>query len=254
VDKSVLSAADIANFRENGYIILRNAVRQELVRDALRAINHQLGKPDCWQKDPNPLNAAQLSLKLPREGVGTDIINESPVFWSVLNILLGEGNVAPWNQGQQVALRFPRPPEAGVEKPDLRTGTTYHIDGMGQNKLCPFSLLCGVALSEQMRPEMGNLHVYPGSHLHEQLHSYYRDKIDDDNQNEQDDGKPNLGKSVQVLLHPGDVVVAHQLLAHRIGLNTSEHIRYQLYYRVKRNRHEDFINQIVDNPWVEFAI
>jgi len=256
IDASVLSSADLAHFKEKGYIILRNAVPPELIRSALRSINHQLGRPDCWEVDKDPLNnnAAQLSLKLPRQGVGRDIFNKSPVFWSAVNVLLGAGNVAPWNQGQQVALRFPLPPGVGQDVPDIRPGTRYHIDGMGQNKLCPFSLLCGVALSEQMRTNMGNLHVFPGSHLDERLHKYYVDLINDDNQNETDDRKPNLGDSEQVLLRPGDVVLAHQLLAHRVGLNSSEHIRYQLYYRVSHKDHALLKPRIVEEPWVEFAV
>jgi len=254
IDKCALSADDIAHFRENGYIILKGAVAPDLVRDGLRAINHQLGKPDCWVVDSNPLNAAQLMLKLPPEGIGGDIVNKSPRFWSALNILLGEGNVAPWSRGQQVALRFPLNPSLGHNQPDVTKRIQYHIDGMGQNNLCPFSLLCGVALSDQMRPNCGNLHVFPRSHLNEELHKYYSELINDDGQGEADENKPDVGESVQVLLEPGDVVIAHQLLAHRVGKNTCEHIRYQLYYRVSHKRHEEFREKIVQNPWIEFAI
>lgn len=284
VCESVLSSAEIAHFKEQGYLVLKSAVSLDLVHDALRSINYQLGKPDCWQADPNPLNnfAPQLNLKLPPgHGVGRDIVNKSPRFWSAINILLGEGNVAPWRQGQQIALRFPQPwPEqqesrhppapsqekrarhlpqgedisAATTTRDVAPGTRYHIDGMGQNRLCPFSLLCGVALSDQMRPDKGNLHVFPGSHLNKELRKYYLDKIDDDAQGEADPDKPDLGSSTQVLLSPGDVVIAHQLLAHRIGRNFSHEIRYQLYYRVKHVNHETHKQNICRDPWTEFAI
>lgn len=253
VDNSVLSPDDVVHFKEKGYVILRDAIPPELVRDALRVINHQLGKPDCWEADPNPLNAAQLTLKLTRD-VGTDIFNKSPKFFSAVSVLLGTGNVWPWRHGQQVALRFPQSPEKGHEIADVLPGTRYHIDGMGQNQLCPFSLLCGVALSDQMRPHMGNLHVFPGSHLHHELHQYYVEKINDDGQNEMDPNKPDLGESVQVLLAPGDVVIAHQLLAHRVGRNFSQHIRYQLYYRVSHKKHQKLRQSIIQDPWTEFAI
>jgi len=141
-----------------------------------------------------------------------------------------------------------------VEVEDKRPETRYHIDGMGKNKLCPFSLLCGVALSDQSRPEMGNLHVFPGSHLHEGLRRYYAEKIADESQTEDNDSKPPLGAATQVLLQPGDVVIAHQLLGHRVGINTSEAIRYQLYYRVAHQDHNAFKPRIIDDPWVEFAV
>merc|ERR1712125_110496 len=192
IDTTVLSPEDRAHFKEKGYIILRGALPPFLVRDALRVINHKLGQPDCWKTDSNPLNAAQLKLGLPREGVGTDIVNRSPVIWSAFNVLLGEGNIAPWQGGQQVALRFHQRPDVGHDVPDIKPGTKYHIDGMGQNRLCPFSMLVGIALSDQTKPNCGNLHVFPGSHLNKDLHKYYRDLIKDDNQNEEDARKPDL--------------------------------------------------------------
>jgi len=256
VDLSVLSKDDLAQFKDLGYLIIRGAVPPELVRDALRSINHQLGKPGCWEVDSNPLNASQLALKLPRDGIGGQLISKSPIFWSAVNILLGVGNVdtGARNGASQVALRFPEPPADGYDRPDVRAGTRYHIDGMGQDKLCPFTLLCGVALSDQSRANSGNLNVFPGSHLNTDLHQYYRARIHDETQGEADQSKPDLGAATQVLLQPGDVVIAHQLLAHRIGRNTSEHIRYQLYYRLHRKDHAKFKERIVDDPWVEFAI
>lgn len=258
VDPNVLSASDVAQFKAQGYFILKDAIPAEHVRDALRTINYQLGQPDCWEADANPLNAAQLSLKVhPNSGhtIGRDILYKSPRFWSAVNALLGVGNVAHFPGGAQVAVRFPLNLSAGAhDKEDVRRGTKYHIDGMGQNKLCPFTLLCGVALSDQLRPNSGNLHVFPGSHLNPELRKYYVDKIDDDNQNEGDESKPNLGDAVQVLLGKGDVVIAHQLLAHRVGINYAENIRYQLYYRLRHKDHDDLKQRIVHDPWTEFAI
>merc|ERR1739848_349400 len=76
IDDTVLSASDVKHFEEQGYVIVRNAVPPELVRDALRSINYQLGQPNCWEPDPNPLNAAQLSLKLPQDGIGCDMTSQ----------------------------------------------------------------------------------------------------------------------------------------------------------------------------------
>ena len=38
---------------------------------------------------------------------------------------------------------------------------------------------------------------------------------------------------VQLHLQPGDVVMAHQKLPHRICKNYSPHIRYQVYFRLR---------------------
>jgi len=252
VDTGVLSQDDIAQFKEQGYLILRNAVPPELTKDALRAINHAMGQPSFWEHDPDRTGQRKLSNSSCGQ-IGCDIFNESPRFWSAVNILLGQGNVKPWRNGQQVALRFPQPPARGDDIPDVKPGTQYHIDGMGENKLCPFSLLCGVALSDQSKPNGGNLHVFPGSHLHPELRQYYQERINYSDQGEEDQSKPDLGESIQVLLRPGDVVIAHQLLAHRLGINTSENIRYQLYYRVAHTQHASLKEHILKNPWVEFG-
>lgn len=255
VDLDVLSQEEVARFKDLGYLILRRGVLPEFVRDALRSINHQLGKPGCWQADPNPLNASQLALKLGPGSVGGQMVQESPRLWSAVNILLGEGNVdRAGARSPQVAMNFPVPPEKGFNQPDRRANTIYHIDGMGQNRLHPFTLLCGVALSDQSMPNCGNLNVFPGSHLDADLHRYYRERINDETQSEADLSKPDVGGPTQVLLQPGDVVIAHQLLAHRIGQNTSEHIRYQLYFRLCRKDHAKFKDLILKDPWVEFAI
>lgn len=251
VNMKILSASDVAHFKEKGFLIMKGAVPPELIRNALRGINNLLGQPDCWVVDPNPLNSGQKSLK--SGNIGMHIIKGAPLFWSALNVLLGEGNVTH-RPGCQVALRFPQSPEAGFDVPDVKRGTRYHIDGMGQNRLCPFSVLCGVALSDQSKPNCGNLHVFPGSHLNGPLHEYYRSKIQDESQGESDDRKPDLGASTQVLLQPGDVVLAHQLLAHRVGVNTSEHIRYQIYFRVEHKDHARNKEKVIGNPWLEFAV
>lgn len=249
VDTSVLSRADIAQFMEQGYLILRNGVPPELTKEALRAINHAMGQPSFWEHDNGQCKLSDSSCGK----IGCEVFNASPRFWSAVNILLGQGNVRPWRNGQQVALRFPQPPARGDDIPDVKPGTRYHIDGMGENKLCPFSLLCGVALSDQSKPNGGNLHVFPGSHLHPELQQYYQERINHSDQGEDDQSKPDLGESIQVLLRPGDVVLAHQLLAHRVGVNTSENIRYQLYYRVTHAQHAALKEHILQNPWVEFG-
>ena len=132
-------------------------------------------------------------------------------------------------------------------------GSEMCIRDRDMKNLCPFSLLCGVALSDQSSPNVGNLHVYPGSHLDPTLHQWYSACIQ---QAEGDEapGKPDLGESTQVLLNKGDVVIAHVLLAHRVGINFSENIRYQLYYRVAHSQHAALKERILDDPWVEFAV
>merc|ERR1712129_290231 len=92
VNMNILSASDVAHFKEKGFVIMKGAVPPELIRDGLRGISNLLGQPDIWRVDPNPLNAGQRSLK--SGNIGMPILKGAPSFWSALNVLLGEGNVA----------------------------------------------------------------------------------------------------------------------------------------------------------------
>ena len=42
-------------------------------------------------------------------------------------------------------------------------------------------------------------------------------------------------------LQPGDVVIAHQKLPHRISLNHSPHVRYQIYFRISSSQLTDAV-------------
>ena len=52
--------------------------------------------------------------------------------------------------------------------------------------------------------------------------------------------KPDLGAgaAVQLRLEPGDVVIAHQKIPHRVSPNWSPHIRYMAYFRISSVHHE----------------
>jgi len=238
-----LSNEDRLHFRVHGFVVLRGAVPPEHVRAALRLINFTLGQPDCWQTDDE---GKRTRMNFGGSG-GFDEVLHSPVLWAALNALLGLGHKSG---DAQVALRFPQPPLRGDGVDDRKR---YHIDGINNKKsFCPFSLLCGVALSDQSRPHSGNLHIFPGSHLNPDVHEWYKTNRGLEHPSGAGANKPDLGESVQVLLAPGDVVLAHQLLAHSAGLNFSENIRYQLFFRVMHARHEGLRDQIIANPWVEF--
>ena len=79
---------------------------------------------------------------------------------TVTQHLLGRGKVRPPDHGQ-VALRFPL--HVGAKRVPL-DGKSWHIDGFGQGKHSPFTLLVGVALSDATDSGCGNFAVHPGAH------------------------------------------------------------------------------------------
>ena len=67
--------------------------------------------------------------------------------------------------------------------------------------------------------------------------------------------KPGQVDPMSVILNKGDAVIAHQLLPHRIGINYSANIRYQVYFRVQHKDHDQFrhvISSSKENMWIEY--
>ena len=56
----------------------------------------------------------------------------------------------------------------------------------------------------------------------------------------------------QVTGRPGDLLLAHYLLGHNIGGNTSGAVRRAAYYRIKRAGHDSHWREFVADPWRDY--
>jgi hypothetical protein len=146
-------------------------------------------------------------------------------------------------------------------------GKKWHIDGLAQESHSPFSLLIGVALSDQFEENSGNLCVFPGSHhslspfLKEFVSKGYLRHLQlqpgqalGPNVFEEYLEKPSLESPTQLLLSKGDVVVVHQKVAHRGSPNYSKQTRNMIYFRVASHHHHLHSNteENLDNIWLDF--
>ena len=125
------------------------------------------------------------------------------------------------------------------------TGRDWHTDGLRQGKKHSFSLLVGVALSDMLAQDEGNLCVWPGSHRTAHALMRWPDgKVRREaaapgpgggaGEGSWDEGAlPDLGAPVQLRLRAGDVLLAHSELCHCGGPHTGAELRYALYYRVR---------------------
>ena len=87
-----------------------------------------------------------------------------------------------------------------------------HTDGLRQGKKHSFSLLVGVALSDNCVANRGNLCVWPGSH--HVIHPLMRSpdgavRRANGGYSDSDGPLPDLGAPAQLQLSAGDVVLAH---------------------------------------------
>ena len=228
----------------DGYAAVPGVVPAAPLAAALRAINHSLGQ-GLPPADLPVFRSRSFCPELQRTPVILDLLRATPA-WLLAESLLGEGCVEPVRSGQ-IALSFPQtePPEAPYPHLDgLHTPT----NGVPAGEVRSFTLLVGVILSDVTGPGAGNLTVWPGSHrLYE---SYFRDN----GPKSLLGGMPPIAlpDPVEVTGSVGDVVLCHYQLAHAVGANTSPHVRYAVYFRLKSRGHDGRRWESLTDLWKEW--
>jgi hypothetical protein len=56
----------------------------------------------------------------------------------------------------------------------------------------------------------------------------------------------------QVTGEAGDLLLAHYLLGHNIGANTSPAVRRAVYFRIKRAGHDPRWREFLTDPWLDY--
>ena len=224
-----LSVQDIRHFHEYGYLIIRDLVPEDLRTEALRAINHDLGKG----VDPGQVAAFNRGSWCPgirKEPMLTELVNATCIP-HLAQQLMGEGNLQLPIEQAQIALRFPR--ASGEHKP-----FKGHLDGIvkardgsdGYMLERGFTGLCVVLLSDLPDPFAGNFTVWPGSHR--RLEQWFRE-----NGHEKMNGiTPRIDyphEPVQCCGRAGDVMISHHQVVHEAAPNLSPHVRYAAIFRLR---------------------
>jgi len=235
----MLDREQVEQFAERGFLVLREVVPGDVVDAASRAIDELIARdppgPDVrgphnyipWAADARALDALLMS---------------SPAF-GLAESLTGPGTLeVPWQM--QVTLNIPPFP--------FRPGM-HHLDGAaGETDGRPgtFTMLVGVLMSDQRDEDSGNLWVWPGTHL---AHAEYFREHGPEAFTEAG-GYPPIPRPEpeQVRGQAGDLVLAHYLLGHNIGGNTSPRVRRAVYYRLKRAGHDARWREILTDPWLEY--
>lgn len=235
----MLDREQLREFAERGFVVAPQAVPQEPLARASRAIDALMereppgadvrGNHFYW---PKAVNAPSL--------IG--LLTGSPAF-SLAEALTGPGTLeVPWQV--QVALNIPPFPhrpgiphiDGAPSEPDGRPGT--------------FTLLAGVLMSDQLDEDAGNLWVWPGTHL---THAeYFREHGPDAFFAAAGYPPVRLPEPEQVRGRAGDLLLAHYLLGHNIGGNTSDTVRRAVYFRVKRTGHDPRWREFLQNAWLDY--
>ncbi|HVG26186.1 MAG TPA: phytanoyl-CoA dioxygenase family protein, partial [Acidobacteriaceae bacterium] len=129
-----------------------------------------------------------------------------------------------------------------------------HIDGLAppepSGRPGTFTLLAGIFLTDQMSEWMGNVWVWPGSHL--SAAGYFREHGPDALSSSAPYPPIDLPEPHQVKGQAGDLLLAHYLLGHNIGGNVSASRREVVYFRLRREGHRERWRECVQDPLLEF--
>eukprot|EP01052_Picozoa_sp_SAG31_P008556 SAG31_NODE_435_length_15733_cov_6.508251_5_plen_260_part_00 len=158
---------DVAEaFMEDGFLHLPGIVSPELVRTARRTINLTIGSEGIDKDKISTFSSQSWVPSICNHSSITDLLNGSDLL-PTLRAIFG-GDVFPPAAAGQIALRFPvalADADAIRKRPSaLRWGG--HLDGLHtplngvpKGVLATFSMLVGVALSDQLESDCGNLGV-----------------------------------------------------------------------------------------------
>jgi hypothetical protein len=235
----VLSRGQVEEFAERGFLVLPAVVAPDVVAAAGRVIDDLVDGEPPGDEVRGPFNYFREAAAAPELAA---LLTGSPAF-GLAEALTGPGTlVAPAQV--QVALNIPPFPH----RPGL-----HHIDGFPpepDGRPGTFTMLAGVLMSDQRGPGAGNLWVWPGTHL---THAaYFREHGPDAFFAAGGYPPIRLPEPEQVTGQPGDVLLAHYLLGHNIGGNTSPAVRRAVYFRVKRAGHDPRWREFLADPWLDY--
>jgi hypothetical protein len=273
VINTFLSHDDMEFFKRNGYLKIKDAVSGMIVSRARRAVFAHIG---CFGIPPENIKTYNATTFVPElfrnDDEASPLLDvfKMSVLSALVNGVVGIRHRVSYHP--QVAIRFPSPIDEDFRPPSDQgahiDGIPTRHNGIAGNDLHSFSMLLGVALTDQMALDCGNLTVFPGSHricndvFKEQWMMQERNgiavadrKLGPGHGAEWTEGSvcpPRVQSEiapVKLQLEKGDAVLLHYQLAHCVGAQRSDEIRMNLYWRV---HHSDHNADSLLNLWKDF--
>ena len=230
---------------DTGFTLLHNVVPAEKVAAALRVINASLGANGA---DPAQLDTYRSRTWTPDvtgDPAIIGLLTDTPL-WALAESAIAPGEIEPVDYGQ-IALRFPSTEPPGSPHAHIDGMYSPH-NGVPKGEILNFTALVGVYLSDVPTADAGNFVVWPGSHR------AYADYFGREGADALLRGMPpvEIGEPVQVKPNAGDAVLSHYQIGHGIASNASPHIRYAIYFRLKRVGHDGIRREVMTDLWREW--
>ena len=120
-----------------------------------------------------------------------------------------------------------------------------------------FSILVGMVLSEWKHEWMGNFTTYPRSHimierlLKQYGHDTFIKKQNDITTRYNWNNGVNKINARQTIATPGDIILCHPFLAHRVAPNYSNDIRDAVFMRPTKMGHKQNMDAMIHKKYVD---
>jgi hypothetical protein len=228
------------SFAGQGYLVVPRVVPRSLIDAARREVGAQV------VREPPPsghLGPYSYFLAGARHDPLCALLYESPALLAV------ESLIAPgkFESPDQVQISLNVPPFDHIPGGP-------HLDGLAppepDGRPGTFTLLAGILLTDQAAEQMGNLWVWPGSHL--SAATYFRGHGPETLLASAPYPRVELSEPRQVVGRAGDLLLAHYLLGHNIGGNVSAVTREVVYFRLRREGHRERWREFVQDALFEF--
>jgi ectoine hydroxylase-related dioxygenase (phytanoyl-CoA dioxygenase family) len=236
----MLKGQDRQALVEQGWVVVPQVVSGALIDKARGEVRGRLTR-----KPPSPDHHGpyMLFLRDPMPEALTALLYDSPAI-GIAESLIAPGRFeAP--EHVQVSLNIP---------PFAHRPGGPHVDGLAppepDGRPGTFTLLAGVFLTDQLEEDMGNLWVWPGSH--HSAAAYLREQGPEALISSVPYPPVELSPPHPVTGRAGDLLLAHYLLGHNMGGNTSPVTREVIYFRLRREGHRERWRDCVRDPLLEF--
>lgn len=236
----MLTSRQIREFSQRGYVCIEGVAGPALIDSVNREVDRLIAEK------PPPNGHTGFHFYWPR------VRDEDALLEPLIKtkaFILAQSLVAPGLleiPGQaQVALNIP---------PYSHRPGGPHLDGTSppepSGRPGTFTMLAGILLTDQPSEDMGNLWVWPGTHMTNA--AYFREHGAGALMESKGYPAIELPTPRQVLGKAGDLFLAHYLLGHNMGGNNSSQVRRALYFRLFRKGHRARWQECLPDPWLEF--
>jgi len=237
------STSERMDFIRNGAIVRRGAVSPAVASDAFEYIRTVYGNGTADAEAISTYTNTTFVPALRSDAALLNLYDRSGLRE------LAESLLAPARaqllSTLQVQIRLPfetQPPKA------------LHIDGVAcphlpATELRTFTLLAGVLLTDLAMPDGGALHYATGGHV--EMAKWFRAGWPP-LANEQVPSHIAIRPTTPFVGRAGDVILLHHLVPHGVHANKTAHPRVMVYFRVKHERHDEYVIEALRDAWLEF--